>query len=103
MNTDFIKEIEIAEDKAAEIVKQAEKKAKNKIEYSKRQLNNKLETAREESELRFRSAKNQADEKARENLNQKLADISIPDLSLDKKNQAADRVLERIVDFLGNS
>lgn len=103
MSIDFVQKIKDAELQAEQIIQTAERDAKSKIEYTNRELTKQLETVRVEAEERVRAAKIDADNKSDQNLEQSIANLALPEISSEEKNQAADQVLEGIVNLLGNS
>jgi len=103
VSIDFVQKIKDAELQAEQIIQTAERDAKSKIEHTNRELTKQLETVRVEAEERVRAAKIDADNKSDQNLEQSLANLTLPEISSEEKNQAADQVLEGIVNLLGNS
>lgn len=103
VSTDFVQQIKDAELQAQKIIEQAEKNAKSKLEHNKRELGNKLELARTEYDQKIRFEKSAAEEKSERDLVKSLAELTQPEISDQLREEAADQVLERIVDLLGNS
>ncbi len=103
MEKNFILQIEEAESKAESIIEEAKAKAKDMIEQSNRELNQKLERSREELNSRLRTEKEEAEKQADAKLTQTIDEEHIPEVSEEKRTEATEAIMERIVTFLGNS
>ncbi|NLJ70375.1 MAG: hypothetical protein GX328_02770 [Clostridiaceae bacterium] len=103
IDIDFVQQIKEAELQAEQIVQAAEIDAKSKLEYMNGKLIKQLETVRAEADQKLRTAVINAETKSNQDLEQSLANLTLPEISSEEKSRVADQVLEGIVNLLGNS
>ncbi len=103
MDTNFIKQIEEAEARAADLIKAAEAEAKAEIDRNNQLVQQMLEEYKSELIRQSKEKIALAESEAHANVEKSLTEQNPPVISEEKKAEATRQTLERIVNLLGNS